>query len=113
MMNKYIRTVFLLYEAVALAVIKPLHDSISHSDNLLSKNSQGSKLQVATLDKWIFPSERNRPANKDGPLLITPMIICFWVKSSYFFHIKSLFQGGIGLWDGFETKRRILAAPIS
>jgi hypothetical protein len=113
MMNKHIGTAFLLNEAVTLAIVKPLHSSISHSNNLLSNNSHGSKLQVATLDKWIFPSERNRPANKDGPLLIRPMIICFWAKSSYFFHIKSLFQGGIGLWDGFETKRRILAAPIS
>jgi hypothetical protein len=36
MMNEYIRTIFLLNEAIAFLVIKPLHDSISHSDNLLS-----------------------------------------------------------------------------
>jgi len=31
-------------------------------------------LQVATFDKWIFPSERNRSTNKDVSLLIAPMI---------------------------------------
>jgi hypothetical protein len=36
-MNKYICPVFLLDEAVALALIKPLHGSIRHSNNLLSK----------------------------------------------------------------------------
>jgi hypothetical protein len=36
MMNKYIRTVFLFNKTVALAVMEPLHDSVSHSDNLLS-----------------------------------------------------------------------------
>jgi hypothetical protein len=35
-MNEHIRTVFLLDEAVTLVVTKPLHASISHSDNLLS-----------------------------------------------------------------------------
>jgi hypothetical protein len=96
MVNKYIRTVFLLYEAVALAVIKPLHDSISHGDNLLSKNSQGSKLQVATLDKWTFPSERNRPANKDGPLLIISILIHFSAKSSHLFHMASFLKSWTG-----------------
>lgn len=37
MMNKYVRTVFLLEKTKALTVIKPLYSSISHSDNLLSE----------------------------------------------------------------------------
>jgi len=37
-MNENIRAIFLLYEAVALAIIKPLYDSIRHSRTLLSKN---------------------------------------------------------------------------
>jgi hypothetical protein len=36
MMNEYIRTIFLLNEAKAFLVAKPLHDSISHCDILLS-----------------------------------------------------------------------------
>jgi hypothetical protein len=36
-MNKYIRTIFLLDEAVALAAVKPFYYSISHGDILLSK----------------------------------------------------------------------------
>jgi hypothetical protein len=67
MMHEYIRTIFLLDEAITLTVIKPFNDSTSHSDTLLSKYFHGSKLQVATLDKWIFPSERNKPANKGEP----------------------------------------------
>jgi hypothetical protein len=36
MMNKYIRTIFLLNEAITLAVIEPLHNTTSHGDTLLS-----------------------------------------------------------------------------
>jgi hypothetical protein len=44
-MNEYIRTIFLLNEAIALLVIKPLHDSISYSDNLLSRGIPGNLLR--------------------------------------------------------------------
>jgi hypothetical protein len=37
MVNEDIRAIFLLDEAVAFVVIKPLDTSISHSDTLLSK----------------------------------------------------------------------------
>ena len=37
MMNKHIRAIFLLYEAIAFAAIKPFYNSISHRDILLSK----------------------------------------------------------------------------
>jgi hypothetical protein len=36
-MNEYIRTIFLLDEAVTLAAVKPFNYSISHVDILLSK----------------------------------------------------------------------------
>jgi len=57
MMNKYIRTILLLNEAIALVVIEPLHDSICHNNILLSNNSHASRLQDATFDKWNVPSE--------------------------------------------------------
>jgi hypothetical protein len=63
-MDKHIRAVFLLNKAVAFALIKPLDNSISHRDTLLTKKFYGSKLQVATFEKWTFPSERNRPPKK-------------------------------------------------
>ena len=37
MVNEYIRSIFLLNEAVALLVIKPFYRSIGHSDTPLSK----------------------------------------------------------------------------
>ena len=37
-MNEYIRTIFLLDEAVALAAIKPLYDSFCHCNTLQNKN---------------------------------------------------------------------------
>jgi hypothetical protein len=48
MMNKYIRTVFLLNEAKTLAAVKPFYNSIRQNDILLSKISHSSKLKVAT-----------------------------------------------------------------
>lgn len=63
MMNEDVRTVLLLNEAITFGVIKPFHNSIGHSDTLLSQNSHGPKLRVATFDKWNFP-QRNRPAIK-------------------------------------------------
>jgi hypothetical protein len=65
MVNKYIRAFFLLDEAVAFALIKPLHNSISHCDTLLSKkNSHSPKLEVATFDKWISPQNETGPPTK-------------------------------------------------
>jgi hypothetical protein len=37
MMNEYVRAIFLLDEAIALAAVKPFYYSISHDDILLSK----------------------------------------------------------------------------
>jgi len=67
MMNEYIRTIFLLNKAETFAVIKPLYDSISHSDILLYKDFHGSQLQVATIEKWVLPSEKNRLTIKGEP----------------------------------------------
>jgi hypothetical protein len=67
MMNEYIRTIFLLNEAKAFAVIKPLHDSISHSDILLSNNFHVFRLKDVAFDKWTFPLERKKPAHKGKP----------------------------------------------
>jgi len=50
-MDKYIRAIFLLDEAVAFAAI------------LLSNNSHSFKLPECHFDKWNLPLERNRPAN--------------------------------------------------
>jgi hypothetical protein len=70
MMNKYIRAIFLLNEAIAFAAIKPFYNSISHSDTLLSKNSHSSKLQVAALTNGSFLQNETGPPIKNGPLLI-------------------------------------------
>jgi hypothetical protein len=69
-MNKYIRTIFLLNKSIALATIKPLYDSISHSDTLLSKNSHSSKLQVAALTNGAFLQNETEPPIMNRPLLI-------------------------------------------
>jgi hypothetical protein len=37
MMDKYIRAIFLLNEAIAFLFIKPFDNSISHRDTLLTK----------------------------------------------------------------------------
>jgi hypothetical protein len=68
MMNKYIRTAFLSNEAKAFLVIKPLYCSIGHSDNLLSKDSNSFKLQVATFDKWVFLQKETGPSTKPSLL---------------------------------------------
>jgi len=48
-------------------------------------DSRGSKLQAATLDKWIFPSERNQLTIKGAPLMIGIIITHSSLKSSYFY----------------------------
>jgi hypothetical protein len=67
MVNEYVATLFLLNKTESLFIAKPFYDSVCHSDILLSKNFHGSKLQVATFDKWNFPLERNKPAHKGEP----------------------------------------------
>ena len=62
-MDKYIRAIFLLDEAVAFAAIKPFYNSINHCSFLLSINSHSFKLPECHFDKWNLPLERNRPAN--------------------------------------------------
>jgi len=66
-MNENIRAIFLLYEAVALAIIKPLYDSIRHSRTLLSKNLtwfQTSGCHSLTNGSFL---QMKPPANKDEP----------------------------------------------
>jgi hypothetical protein len=70
MMNKYIRTVFLLNEAKTLAVIKPFYSSIRHNDILLSKISHSSKLKVAILANESCLQNETGPPIKNGSLLI-------------------------------------------
>ena len=54
-MNKHIRSIFLLDKSVPFAAIKPFYNSISHRDTLLSNSSHSSILQAATMTKWIYP----------------------------------------------------------
>jgi hypothetical protein len=89
MMNKHIRTIFLLNEAIAFAAVKPFYNSISHSDALLSKNSHSSRLQVATLTNGTFLQNETGPPIKNGPLLIILIIISFFKKIKMF--IQSFF----------------------
>ena len=49
----------------------------------------GSKLQVATFDKWILPSERNRTANINGPFNNGPYINLFLNKIKPFYWVFS------------------------
>jgi len=67
MVNKYVATVFLLNKTESFFIAEPFYDSVCHSDIFFSKNSHGSKLQVATFDKWNLPFERNKPAHKGEP----------------------------------------------
>jgi len=70
MMNKHIRSIFLFNETVAFTAVKPFYNASSHSDTLLSKNSHGSKLQVATLANGFFLKNETGSSIKNGPLLI-------------------------------------------
>jgi len=63
-MDEYIRTVLLLDETVAFAVIEPFYNSINHCSYLLSNNSQSFRLPECHHDKWNRPLERNRPADQ-------------------------------------------------
>ena len=54
MMNKHIRSVFLLNESEPFMVIKPLNSSIGHDNILLSKNFQRRKLEGAILTNGLF-----------------------------------------------------------
>jgi hypothetical protein len=74
MMDEYVRAIFLLNKAEAFAAVKPFYNSISHSDILLSKNSHGSKLQVATLLNGFFLKNETVPPIKTGLLLIKQII---------------------------------------
>jgi hypothetical protein len=58
MMNKHIRTAFLLNEAEAFLLIEPLNCSIGHSDTLLSNEYSQFRTSGATLDEWISPRKK-------------------------------------------------------
>jgi hypothetical protein len=60
MMNEYIRTLFSLNEAKAFAVIKPLHDSISHSDILLSNNFHVFRLKDVAFSQMDLSSRTKK-----------------------------------------------------
>jgi hypothetical protein len=62
-MNEYISTIFLLNEAIAFAVVKPLNSSISHDNILLSQEFSTSQTGGCPFDKWIIPAERDRLAD--------------------------------------------------
>jgi hypothetical protein len=62
MVHKYIRSIFLLNEAEAFSVIKPLYRAIVHGGMLLSQNFSKSQTGGCHFNKWSTPSERNRPA---------------------------------------------------
>jgi hypothetical protein len=68
MMNENVRTVFLLDKTIPLAVVEPLHDTICHADFLLQINKKIIASNFRRhFDKWIDPSERNRPVHIGRP----------------------------------------------
>jgi hypothetical protein len=65
MMDKYIRAIFSLNEAIAFLFIKPFDNSSSHRDTLLTKKNHRSKVQAVTLTNGYFPqNETGTPTNK-------------------------------------------------
>jgi hypothetical protein len=88
MMNKYIRPIFLLNEAVAFAAVKPFYNSIRHNDILLSKISHSSKLEVANLTNGSFLQNETGLPIKGRPLLIVTRITPFFKKSSGFYKYR-------------------------
>lgn len=70
MMDKNIRSIFLLDKSKTFLVAKPLYSSISHCDTLLSKNFHSSRLQAATLANGAFLQSETDPPNKDRPFMI-------------------------------------------
>jgi len=57
---------------------------LSWQHSPFKKNSHVCKLQVTTFDKWIFPSERNQPAQSGQAFLIE------WYNKLFFIKVKSL-----------------------
>ena len=66
MMNKYIRTIFLLNETVAFAAIKPFYNSFSHSDTppFPKKILIVPDFRLPLGQMNLSPQKRNRPANE-------------------------------------------------
>lgn len=60
-MDKYIRSILLLDEAIPLFFVKPFYSAICHSDVLLSCHTHGPQLQVATTH-GLNPDERSAEA---------------------------------------------------
>jgi hypothetical protein len=74
MMNKYIRTIFLLNKPKTFLVAKPFNNSISHGDTLLlvKKNQLVPNFRLRHFDKWMIPP-RTKPSRclKTGPYQLT------------------------------------------
>jgi len=77
MMNKHIRSIFLLNKSEAFAVIKPLNNSISHDNILLSKKFSTSQTGGCLLHNGLFLQNETGPPIKDGPLLIVFMAVYY------------------------------------
>jgi hypothetical protein len=60
MVNKHIRSIFLLNESKSFAVIKPLNNSIRHDTILLLRIFKNFKLEDAIEERG-YPAEKNRP----------------------------------------------------
>jgi len=53
--------------------------------------SNGSKPQAATFDKWMFPSARNLPADKDRPFLVNNTLFLSKVKLKMLIILSELY----------------------
>jgi hypothetical protein len=61
MMNKHIRSVFLLNEPKPFLVVKPLNSSIGHDNILLSQKFQRRRLEGATVTNGLFLQKETVP----------------------------------------------------
>ena len=78
MMNKYIRAIFLLNEAITFAAIKPLTIPLAIVTHSFQKNFHGSKLQVAALTNGSGLQSETGPPIKNGPLLINRQLYYYF-----------------------------------
>jgi len=69
MMNKHIRSVFLLNESEPFMVAKPLNSSIGHDNILLSKYFQNLKLEDGTKKNELSLQKKTAPPIEDRALL--------------------------------------------
>jgi hypothetical protein len=97
MMNKYVRTVFLLDETKPFAVVEPLYYAFCHGDFLLvKKNSLSFRLQVATLANGFFAFSKKLAQIKPEPLL---WVIPYHVFKKKQAHLRKKLNFGIFFGD--------------